>query len=43
MAIYVSSARGEASLVMVGSTAALIIGMPVMASTKGKMALCGAI
>jgi len=39
MAIDVNSASGAASLVIPGNTAALIIGMPIMGFTKGKIAL----
>jgi len=43
MAIQVNSANGAASLVIPGNTAALIIGMPIMGYTKGRIALCCAI
>jgi hypothetical protein len=43
MAIEVHSVRGAASRVRSGNTAALIIGMPIMGFTKGKIALWCAI
>jgi hypothetical protein len=43
IAIEVHSVRGAASREISGNTAALIIGMPVMGYTKGKIALWCAI